>query len=274
MEKKSVLLVMALLLCFCAPLLAEQREIGMLNLLAPSGLNGTQGYFHIGHKYYYDMLKYKKAEESYFVPLEAGANADVGFRYMPFDGYGFEAIVGYSGHYSEKIAGMRYTWLLPDAKLRLMTGFDFFSFVKPGIKDARQNCFYFLSAQSDDLFERVSFTLNLGVDGYEERVGLGLGSSVIVIENLRLIGELYFPGGVYATTGASGEEETETENGEGAPQPPLRVGWALGLNYITDGHMFILWAGDTAENGTRKAICADPADTVNIGFKILRQLFF
>ncbi len=242
---RRLITVMAMSLCFISAR-AEQAENTMLNLLVPSGLEQGQAYFNIGHKYFYNLLDYKSPDEDVFAPITAGANINIGFRYMIWNG--IEAGLHYNGAGQEKRVSLSWSTAFEMAAVSVYS--EFFSYRESGGAYAN-NLFALVSGQSMKFFDVLSFTLNLGYDGYNEKPVAGAGASATFMEKYSVMAEFY----------------PVFKDGTG--------GYCFGFKAVTYGHQFVFFAGNTAGQGPRNTMLSGSSpESLYMGFNIQRLIEF
>lgn len=251
--KKVLVIIFFVLLVAAAR--AEQFESPMLNMTVPSGLESGQAYVTINLKSMQSLRNYPK--DDLYAIVDNGVNMDLSFRYMA--GLGIEAKAGYITANREQYAGLSYTFLTP--KLFFNSQFDvqFFSCKDSTTPGYDQNLFYLLSFQSVPLIDdRLSASFDLGYDGFNEHIGLGMGISYEIIRHIRILAE-YYPA-----------LKTDSQN----PDIGDTGCYSFGLKIDTFGHQFIFKAGNSCDMGTRRMMLGAKTQDVFIGLTIMRLIAF
>ncbi len=255
---KKLVLVLLAMLCVGA-VSAKQFENPMLNLTVPSGLEQGEMYLVIGHKFlqtlYHDSTASYDLKNDFFAVLNYGSNVKIGLRGMIWQG--IEANVAYVSKHREKIAGLSYVLKTPDIGFITQMDIQFINFqdMPADINPVKQNLFYLLSVESIPfLDDRVAVGVNAGYDSLEKQAGLGIGISVETIRHFRLLAD-YYPvinpaGG--RTTGCYG----------------------FGVKIDTNGHQFVIKAGNSDEIGSRDLMHGTTNNNMYIGFDIMRLISF
>jgi hypothetical protein len=246
---------------FCGTAFAVQYEDSMLNLSVPSGLEPGQAYFNVGHKLFYDFSQYKRGSDDIFVPLLYPANIDIGLRYMFIPGLEISARV--FGFATEKVIAAGYSHDFSDQFIKAKVEANFFSYDLPLSGNSVQNLnsyFYLATLQSHYILDRLSLTADAGYNMNTKETLLGAGASLRLFQNegelvnsMNLIYEIY---------------------------PCLKDGvgrYSVGLKIMTHGHQFMLFLGNSEQQGIMNAqsdVNDDPAKCLRFGFNIQRLIQF
>ena len=246
---------MAVLFLACAAARAEQFENPMLNMTVPSGLESGQSYLMINVKPAQTLRDYPK--DDLYAILDKGVNAGIEFRYMA--GLNIEAKAGYITGNREQYAGLSYTLPAPKLFFNSQLDMQFFSYKESQGSRYDQNLFYLLSLQSVPLLdERLAISADLGYDGFNGHIGLGLGASYEIRTHVRVLAEYYpvfkggDPGAVIGSTGC----------------------YSVGLKFDTFGHQFIFKVGNSGEIGTRRMMLGTYTQDVFVGITVMRLIAF
>ncbi|MEE9457195.1 MAG: DUF5777 family beta-barrel protein [bacterium] len=252
MNKPVIKIVTAL---FIGAAVTPAFERDMLNLETPSGLEAGNGVIELQHRFK-GPVDYDPAGT--ILGMKGGANVHLGFRYCPWRRLEFRPALTFGQ--KEYTLGASYS-LRFTRFAETKFGVEFFSYDVPEIKDRRQNFFYNLSFQGEPILGVISPALVVGYDGYEERVGTGLGVAVGfdregLFKHIALIGE-YYP--VFARD----EERTGPEDC-----------FAAGVEAQTYGHHFALLVGNSSQIGTRRLMLGADTNDLYLGFNIYRLIEF
>jgi hypothetical protein len=244
----GMLLAISLLYCY---------ENSMLNLFTPTGLKQGQAELMIRHRFYGDI---SEDPLDNFFGMDAGANVNLSGRYQFYDKA--EVNFSYSRRKSEKTMGLSYLLELEDFPLFGQINLQYFSYQEEVLKEEnRQNLLYSLALQHEELFDRFTATVNTAYDGYNERVILGAGLMVEVIDDLSFIAE-YYP--VLDRDSVSGNL-TKYIGAEDA--------YAVGIKLDTYGHQFVFLLTNSDDIGLRRVSLGVPEDShLRFGFNIQRRL--
>ncbi|MFH1007833.1 MAG: DUF5777 family beta-barrel protein [Candidatus Latescibacterota bacterium] len=218
---------------------------GFLNLTVPTGLEEGQAEFIVQHRFF---GKITEDPLDTFFGIDSGANVRIGLRMVLREDFGL--VVSHIRMQKEYEVGLSYTCDIPH-RLRTQGDVRVFSF-KPGVQEREHGIFCQWALVGAPVLGRVTPALNLGYDSYEGSAGLGFGFDVALLERLSLIGE-YFP----------------VLDGNG-----LSDCFALGINFRTYGHRFMLLSGNSSEIGTRRLMRGTGnGRDLYFGFNIRRLLF-
>jgi hypothetical protein len=239
---------------FCAQSLFS-FEPSALNLEVPSNLERNSVVFELQHRFYGDLTD--DPLENFF-GLDVGANVNLGLRYALVDR--LELYAGYTRLAKEYRLAASYAHHCPRLYTRAQIDVEYFSFK---IADERNQNFYVgLALQNEPVFNAVIATVNLGYDGYNEKLGLGFGLDVGFdwefgpIEHISLIGE-YYP------VLQAEEPITRPENS-----------FATGIRIDTYGHHFVLLVGNNWEIGNRNLMLGAPTNDIRFGLNVHRLFNF
>jgi hypothetical protein len=243
------------LMLVCLPAGCLAYESGMLNLKVPFNLEREQAEFNVRHRFFGEI-----DEEPFdtFFGMDAGANVNLALRGPVWRN--LEVRTGYTRDFSEWTLGAGYALRFQPARLRAQVDVDFFSFEESDVTGRDENFFYRLALETEPLGGRLKPALNIGYDGHHERIGLGLGARLDVLERVSLLGE-YYP------------VLDRDEDDPASPAGPEDV-FALGLELKTYGHRFVFMVGNTWEIGTRRLMLGASSNDLYFGFNIMRLLEF
>jgi len=248
---------MFLAVCLLVLLNLSAYENSMLNLYSPTGLKQGQAEMMIRHRFYGDI-----ADEPFdnFFGMDAGANVNLSGRYQFFDNAEFH--LSYSRRKSEKTIGLSYKLELEDFPIYGQVNIEFFSYKEEILKEQdRKNFNYILSLQNEEIVDKFTATLNTGYDGYNQRLILGLGLMINIVDDVSLIGE-YYP--VLDRDSAS-EDLQKYIGAEDA--------YAIGIKLDTYGHQFSFLLSNSDNVGLRRVSLGVPEDPyLRLGFNIQRRL--
>ena len=237
------------------PLLAFAFEASSFNLKVPSNLDDWQKSISINHRFYGDITD---EPVNNFFGMDAGANVQVNFR-MHFP-YNSEISVDYTRKAKEKRIGLSRTFIFDDFPIYSAIDISYHSFkLISQVEENRNNFVYSVSFQNQPILERFIFTLNIGYDGYFERVISGLGLAAELSENLFFVGE-YFP------VLDSDEASRKLANYLGKESV-----FAFGLKLDTYGHHFKFQLSNSTEFGLRRNSLGTDLEFLMLGFNLERR---
>ncbi len=238
-------------------LLSIQRlfsfEQDMLNLKVPSNLDQTDMVFSVFHRFYGEIT-----EEPFntFFGLDAGANVGIGLRYAVFPK--LELNTSYTRYQKEYVIGASYAHFFHQFFLRSQLDVQFFTYEMTGIEERQRNFFYNLAVQSEPLFRKITPTLNVGYDGYNESFGFGAGIDIGFDLDIRLIERVSVIGEYYPIIG----RDDVIHGAENF--------FVTGLKIETYGHHFMLLVGNSSQIGTRRLILGTNTNDLFLGFNVNR----
>lgn len=249
---KSTIAVCALLMCAQS---LFSFEPSALNLEVPSNLERNSSVLELKHRFYGDLTD--DPFENFF-GLDVGANVNLGMRYAIVDR--LELCASYTRRAKEYRVGASYAHHCDQVYVRAQIDVEYFSFKEGATRN--QNVYASLALQSEQLLNAIIATANLGYDGYNEKLGLGLGLDIGFdwefgpIEHISFIGE-YYP------VLQREEPITGPENS-----------FATGIRIDTYGHHFVLLVGNNWEIGNRHLMLGAPTNDIRIGLNIHRLFIF
>ena len=231
------------------------RENSALNLNVPSHLDAKSLAIEIRHRFY-GVLTEDPFEN--FFGLNLGANAHLGMRYALIPR--LEINVSYTTYEREYRAGASYATQLPAIPVQGQLDFQYFDFSRA--QERFRDFYAAIALQSEPIARAFIPTVNVGYDGYSEKVGFGFCLEAGFewefgpIERISLAGE-YYP--------VLGRDETI--NG------PNNY-YAAGLRIDTYGHQFMLQISNGWEIGPRRLMLGAITNDVYLGLSIHRYIRF
>lgn len=228
-------------------------ESSMLNLRAPSHLDGKSLLFEVQHRFK-GVLTEETIEN--FFGLDGGANVGFGLRYALVPR--LELNAAYTTFEGEYRVGASYAYHVPQFFVMAQAEVQYFNFERGGERNG--NFFYSTAVQSYPIVGIFAPVVNLAYDSYNETFGIGVGLRAGFewwfgpIERITVIGE-YYP--------VLEEEEAIT----GAENY-----FATGLRVDTDGHRFMLQVGNGWNIGPRRLMLGTISNDIHIGLNIQRLL--
>lgn len=245
--KKILILVL-----FGSSMFALERT--SFNLKAPSALENHMWYCDIFHR-----MKGKFDIENGTLGIGSGANIGLGLRYRVWKSLDLSGL--WIKDNKEYMIGAGYMYHLTQAKLRSQVDIQYFTYANANQSSGRsKNFFYTLLVQTDPLLKFFVPTVNLGYDGYNQKIGLGVGGdfqfnvTLGPIESISLTGE-YFP-------------MLDKENNN------IKNSMAFGIKINTFMHQFMLLVQNSSVIGPRRMMLGAPNNDFHIGFVMNRfQLF-
>lgn len=229
----------------------------MINLIHPSGLKQKQAEVMIRHRFYGDITD---DPLNNFLGMDAGANVSLSARYQFFRKA--EAKLSHTRRKSEKILGLAYRIDVEDFPVYGQLGIDYFSYEELSQPETtRQNLFYHFSLQNEEIMDRFVATMNTAYDGYNQRLILGFGMTIKIVDSISLLGE-YYP---VLDRDSATEKLTHYIGDEDA--------FAFGVKFDTYGHQFIFLLTNTDNTGLRRASLGTTQDSyLRLGFNIQRRM--
>lgn len=196
--------------------------------------------------------------------INAGANTGLSLRYLVWSK--LEINGAFVRNQKEYIIGAGYALFIPQLWLKSQINVEFFNYEKLGlpttVSPRRRNLFYSAALQSEPILERITPTINVAYDGYNRRIGLGVGLDIGFefeigpLEGMNIIGE-YFP----------------IINRDIAVNGP-KNSFTAGFKFNTYGHHFMFLVGNTTEIGTRRLMLGTRSNDLYLGFTIHRFISF
>lgn len=247
--------IIALFLLICSTLLSY--DYSMINLINPSGLKSHEVELMIRHRFYGDITD---APLDNFLGMDAGANVNLSARYQFYRKA--EVKISYSRRKSEKTYGLAYRIDIEDFPVFGQVGIDYFSYAEISQPEpTRSNMFYYLALQNDEILERFVTTLNTAYDGYNERFVIGLGFTLMLVDNISLLGE-YYP-----------VLDRDTANARLAQYIGDEDAFAFGIKLDTYAHQFVFLLSNSDDVGFRRVSFGAAKDSyLRLGFNIQRRL--
>jgi len=233
-------------------------EPSMLNLTVPSALEPRQGEITIQHRFYGQV---NEQPFQTFFGMDLGPNVGLMLRF-PIGG-GFEIKGGRIRDFKEYVLDLSYAKHLPRVPASGRLDAQYFTFKMDDLTEREGNGFFQAALQTDPLFKMAQPCINLGYDGSNQHMGLGLGLTVQVLQKLSLLGE-YYP--VLDRDQGTGEEEDAVTGPKNC--------FAVGIKVQTYGHHFFLMVGNSYAIGTRRLMMGADSNDLYFGFNIQRRLEF
>jgi len=240
------------------------NESDMLNLNAPSDLTEGQSLFSVKHRF---IGKVDNNVYDTFFGIDGGANVGLALGHM--FSHGIEAKVSRNRYTND--GQSEYVYSLSrqgdlSSHVKGKIGVDYFSYISNNarINDRRENFFYNASLATAPVWDGVSFVFDLAYDGYNEKVGTGIGinkefkpnlSFLPFVEKMALMAE-YYPV-IDREDGVTGKKDA----------------FSLGVKFKTAGHHFVLSLGNSTAIGTRQAMLGAINNDLHFGFNIYRIMF-
>jgi hypothetical protein len=247
--------IAVVILCVGVASVVAAFERDMLNLQTPPGVEAGNAVVDVQHRFYGPV---DDDSLGTVFGMAAGANVHLGLRYYPWRRLVVRPAVTFLRREYTVAAGYGLELAdVADAEI----GVQFFSYRVPEMEDRRQNSFYHLAVESKPLLNVLSPALAVGYDGYEERLGGGLGLAAGfdrqgLIKHVAVIGE-YYP--VFGRDdGRAGAEDC----------------FAGGFELQTYGHHFTFLVGNSYEVGARRLMLGAPTNDLYFGFNIYRLVEF
>jgi hypothetical protein len=242
----------------CVPALAAAAfafERDMINVDVPTSVETGDGVLDIRHRFYGAV---DDDPVGTFLGMTEGANVGLGFRYVVWSM--LEAETTFTFFQREYTLGLDYCRPVGDL-LTVGGNVEFFSYELPEMEERRQNFFYALELAGRPLMGVLTPAVNLGYDGYEERVGAAVGVAVGFerkgsLKHVAVIGE-YYP------VIDADEERTGPEDS-----------FAGGVELQTYGHHFTFLVSNNSQIGTRRLMLGAPGNELYFGFNISRRFRF
>lgn len=229
-----------------------------IGLYTPSTLQNVQGEINLGHRFYgqvnHDVL------DSFF-GSSSGANAIVGYRQHFL--FGAEAKIAYHTANKQLELGAAWQYHNDEFPVKLQLDAGYASFRKEFSTDRESDIGIMLSAQNKPIADRLIFTLNTGYNTYYERLALGLGTQILLTDDISLLGEFY----------PLLDDENSSDNVYSVGK---HSAFAAGIALDTYGHSFIFSLGNDPMhfNTAGHSLGADNKGILHLGFNIKRRLGF
>jgi hypothetical protein len=250
-------MVMLGFLAFLLPGIVFSYELSPYNLNAPSRLGSSDLELAVRHRFYGIVTDDPVGD---FLGIDQGANVSLGLKYMIRDD--LEVNAAYTRDHGEYSLGIAYSQSVEELFLSGRFDVEFFSFERLGINETRENFFYQLTLQGDLLENRIKPLAGVGYDGYNERVGFGLGFAIMPFEEVPWFKEMALLGEYYPVN-RGGDDD-------------LFLGkkdcFAFGVGLRTWGHQFLFMLGNSTEIGSRRLMLGSDSDDLMFGFTIRRLL--
>jgi len=253
--KKQLLFVVMILVGISFLGAYQANSIG---LITPSSLENVQGEINLGHRFY-GQVNHNTLDT--FFGSSSGANAFVGYRQHIL--FGTEAKISYTSANKQYEVGGAWQYAPEDLPVKAQLDVSAASFVKNLSTKRATDIGIMLSAQNKPIWNKMIFTLNAGYNTYYQRLALGLGTQIMITDDLSLLGE-YYP----------------LLNDENSSDNVYHVGnhsaFAFGVAFDTYGHSFIFSLGNDPYhiNTAGHSLGADSKGELHLGFNIKRRLGF
>ena len=241
MKNKAIFIIGSLLL-FNLPAAAEN-----INLQTPEINPDVIAALDFQHRFYGTLNN--------GTVIGGGSNVGIGLNAICLPG--LEVNGAYVTYQKEFTLGAAYNYYIGEyAKTRI--DLRYFNYSNENMADRRQNLFYNLAVSSFPLLDIVTPTINLGYDGYNQKLGLGLGVNAKFnvkagpLDSISILGE-YYPR-------MQIDENSLPYNS-----------FALGLNFKTYGHDLILTVSNCTGIGTRNLMLGSSGNDISLGFNITRN---
>ncbi len=231
-------------------LIFSYEKYAMLNLSVPSDLEERQMQFSIAHRFY--GVATEKPLETFF-GMHGGANPGLGVHVVVAKGIGISGAYVFNSPLKAYSLGIQYKIPFPAWLFQFQIEGEYFSF-EQAINCRKSHMFFQMVSRIEPLFNRFTPVFNLGYDGYNEKLGLGLGADIQITENMHFIGE-YYP-----------IIDSELENRENS--------FAVGIKVLTYGHQFHLLLGNSYGLGNRSLMQGTDSNDLHFGFTIHRFFEF
>jgi len=237
----------------CLPFIVQiyAYESTLLNLAAPVELDARQYEFTLQHRFYTPVEDISKTV--FGDGVSSGANPGFGLRFRIGKGIDLSGTYTYNDPAKGFTIGAGYNYAIPKLQSDVRLDVEYFSFHP--FPDTREgNAFVLLAWQVKLLRGRVRPVLNVGYNHYNEKVGAAAGCGFRIFQKLELIGEYYL-----AT------DPLDLDN---------KDSFALGLDYQTYGHHFMIVVSNNSELGVRRLMRGTQSEDLYFGFNIHRLLEF
>lgn len=189
--------------------------------------------------------------------IMGGANIGLGMRGEIWKGIG--ATFYYTYRNNEFDGAVTYSQSVDFLQLDILGSIHAFTYQKSEWNNFRAtNAAYDIALQSKPLlFDHLVLNAGMNYDGYNAHVGLGLGTTVQIIEKVALVGELFplIPNASNVNIGS-------------------KPCFSAGIKYDTYGHHFKLSVANSTELGQRHAMLGTNSKNVYFGFSIQRHVSF
>jgi hypothetical protein len=244
--------ILAGLLFLFIPFSLYPLENDLLNINVPTGMETNKFAFIIQHRFYGDVTDDPIGNH---FGIDYGANVCLRMRYRAWNTLELKA--GYTRDHKEYTLGSSYAIEFHPLYLRSQIDIEFFDYTDFGIDEKVKDFFYMFSLQSDTWPNHLSVLANLGYDGENSKIGMGIGVDLgfdiqfKYIQRIHLIAE-YYP--------LRDKENYQYRS------------FSFGLKAETFGHLFMFSLGNNTEIGTRRAMLGTYSNTLHLGFNIYRFL--
>jgi len=226
-------------------------------LKTPTALGEDEAEFNLAHRFYGAV---DKDPLETFLGMNAGAN--VGLSYRQHLIYNIELGMGYERKNNRYEFGSSFKFTPFELPVQAQIELAYFSFKQNGQDDRRKNFCYLLSAQNKPLWDRLSFTVNAGFDGYYERLVSGIGTHIILSDKIALIGE-YYP--VWDRDSAPKRIKNLLSDNDA---------YVFGIKMDTYGHHFIFLLSNAEGTNPQSLSMGTSSQDLRFGFNIQRRMQF
>jgi hypothetical protein len=247
---KATCLTVVLLLI---PALCLPYERSMLGLTVPSTLETGQMEFSLQHRFFGEVADDPLGT---FFGMDLGANVQLMLRGPVWRR--LEINAAYIRDYSEYLLGASYTWAVPRLYHDVRADVQFFTYRESELETRKEGLFYLLVLQTHPLAERFAPAVNLGYDGYNDRLGLGFGASFDILERLVVQAE-YYP--------VAGRDADEVDF-DSAVRP--KNYYSFGFTVKTWGHHFVFLLSNGYIISTRRLMLGAESNDLYFGFNLQR----
>ena len=253
--KKLVLFVMIILGLISLLGAYQSNSIG---LNTPSSLTTLQTEINFAHRFYgrfnHDML-------DTFFGSSSGANVNVGIRQHLV--LGTEAKLNYYSANKKYELGAAWQYAPEDGPVQVQLDLSTASFIRDFSTQRKTDFGIMLSAQNEPLYGRLIFTLNAGYNTYYERLAAGLGTQILLTDDLSILGEFY----------PLLDDENSSDN---VYHVADENAFAFGIAYDLYGHSFIFSLGNDPYHFSTPghSLGADSKGDLHFGFNVKRRLNF
>jgi hypothetical protein len=243
------------------PVLASAYELGMFHLEVPTPLEQFSLEFDMEHRFYGGIID-SLSQRSLLGLYSTGANSLLGLKFTPLKG--LEIGVARKSVGKEGTVGISYSLRVPAAFIRGRVGVEFFSCEESGGDERAKNFFYQVGLQSKPILKRIKPTVTVAYDGYNQRLGLGTGLSILLFKYVWYFEEISLLGEYYPVFGRSDELYWLGE----------RDAFIAGVGFSTSGHQFLLSVGNTWDTSARRLMLGTDSEGLHVGIGIKRVFKF
>jgi hypothetical protein len=185
--------------------------------------------------------------------MQGGANPGLGLRVFVGSGIGISGSYVFNSPLKAYSLGIQYKIPFPIRIFQFQVEAEYFSF-EQAINCRKYHMFFQMVSRIEPLFNRLTPVINLGYDGYNENLGLGLGGDIQLTKSLHFIGE-YYP----------------ILNSDLKDRNNI---FAFGLKMLTYGHQFHFLLSNSYGLGNRILMQGADSNDLHFGFTIHRFFEF